>query len=118
MGGAYIAVVSNDATAKDRFRKMDQRQINRAIAAEFLDLVQHLAFEQNLHLNQLVLRRTETGWQAIIKASRGKKNLVDFVDCPSFQEVIELTGNFAAEGLFSFIHDKYPPKYVRAELPY
>jgi len=103
------ALTEVGATKADH-RPAQQAAINRAIAAAFLDLDKHVAWNGAYSLDQVVVRRTEEGWTGIVKAHRNGSQYVAFVNAASFVECLELLGEFADRGVLAYAPDKYPPK--------
>jgi len=96
---------------------LSQVVINRQIAALFLDLDKHVAWNDRMVLNQVVVRRTEAGWQLIIKASGTRTDMVSYLSTDTFSEALDLAGEFADNGALKWVADKYPAKYKERPHP-
>lgn len=90
-----------------------QALINSRIGAQIMDMDKHISWTESMCLNQVVIRRTEDGWQVIVKASNNRNNLAAFVSTDSYQESLALAGELAENGALTWVKDKWAPK-VRA----
>jgi hypothetical protein len=103
-------VRSEDRTANTIMNEARQAAVNRAIGSSFLDLDKEVAWNGGYVLNQLIVRRDGDGWQGLVKASRNGNDYVAYAGGGTYAEVIELIGEFAGRGCFTWLKDRYPPK--------
>lgn len=86
-----------------------QAWVNRQIHAELLDVAKHCAWHDGVSVDQVLFRRTATGWHAIVKGTRRGRSLATFLPTDSLAEAMEYLGDDAARGNLQWSHDRYPP---------
>ncbi len=87
-----------------------QAVINRGLAAQLFDMDKHISWTEGMVLNQVTIRRTDEGWQVIIKASSRRQDLASYISTDTYQESIALAGEMAENGALTWNKDKWAPK--------
>ncbi len=66
--------------------------------------------EGRYELEQVTIRKTNKGWQAIVKVMLRRRAFVSFLDCDTFTECLEYVGEWAYGGHLVFAPDQWPTK--------
>lgn len=93
-----------------------QAHINTQIHVELLDLEKHVAWHDSYSLDQFVVRQTDAGWVAMVKAHRNGKPVIAYVNGGTFAACLELAGEFAQRGCLTWQLDKHPSKRMKGLL--
>lgn len=106
-------VRSEEPTTYNTLFDARQAFVNKQIAAEWLDLEKHVAWDYGYTVDQVVCRRNDEGWLLIIKAYKGKRVYASFIQADSLTEAFELGGEFASRGVLTWQQDEWPSKRLQ-----
>lgn len=110
-------VRSVDHTRQHTQRHSAQIWVNRHIQATVLDVAVNVGTIDRMVMDQLVVKATKDGWLALVKAHRGRRQLVAYVAGSTYGEALELAADFAEKGLLTWQADRWPPKILRRRKP-
>lgn len=100
---------SEDRRARGIEASTRQTWLNRVIRADVLDFAQNISYMDGMVLDELVVKATEDGWLAIVKAHRNGRRRVAYVGARTYAEAVELAADFAAKGVLTWQKAKRPP---------
>ena len=105
--------------SKEFPRRFSQKYQNRTffyvrVLDNILDVEKHLAWHNDVELDQLIFRNVSEGVQVLFKGVRRGKPVVAWVNGKNFIHALELAGEDAFIGRLVWKPDKWPSKRVKA----
>lgn len=76
---------------------------------EYLSLDEDLAWRKGMVINEVLLKRIDSGWRAVLKATHNSLPFVSFVYARKFDQLVLSVGHASTNPRHRWVPDKPPP---------